>query len=541
MNFWQTALPDDRLSVVRRAAAIQFEKASTVADRIRHITRNQIMSSMNRRHFLEDSMLAAAAAAATIGNAAPLLADESKPITSPNEKLRGVIIGCHGRGGEHIAQLIGRKDIEIAYVCDVNSKVGNSRCEQIDKALNGHKPKYAQDLRRALDDKSVDFVTIATPNHWHSLAAIWAMQAGKDVYVEKPVSHNVSEGRRAVQTAARHKRICQTGMQSRSSEGMQEAMVYLRAGQARRGEAGPRTVLQTACVDRSEGRLSAAEGSRLRLVERARPDFAADPAEISLRLALAMALRQRRHRQSGRASNGHRPLGAGHRRLANSVITYGGRFGYEDAADTPNTEVSIYEFGPDATMVFEVRGLKTQDLLGERIGTILYGSEGYMASPDLSSGSTIRTASVFDLKGKLVQSFGKGFDPLADHFSNFFNAIRSRKPEELTAPILDGHLSAALCHQGNISYRLGSPHTDGEALDKLKSLKTNEHAKETLDRVISHLSDNSVRLGGKTELRLGPQLQFDPKAETFIDNPAADAMLTRDYRAPFVVPAAENV
>jgi len=497
---------------------------------------------MNRRHFLEDSMFAAAAAAAaTIGGAAPLLADETKSITSPNEKLRGVIIGCNGRGGEHIAQLVKRKDVELAYICDVDSKVGNSRCEQIEKSLNGHKPKYAQDLRTALDDKSVDFVTIATPNHWHSLAAIWAMQAGKDVYVEKPVSHNVSEGRRDVQTAERHKRICQTGMQSRSSLGMQEAIAYLRAGKlgevklARglcykpRASIGPKGVYQPP----KEVDYSLWSGPA-QLLPVTRPRFHYDwhwqwpygNGDIANQGVHQMDIAR---------------WGLGIDGLANSVITYGGRFGYEDAADTPNTEVSIFEFGPDATLVFEVRGLKTQDLLGARVGTILYGSEGYMVSPDLSSGSTIRTATVFDPKGKIIKSFGKGDDPLADHFGNFFHAIRSRKPEELTAPILDGHLSAALCHMGNISYRLGEAHTDGEALEKLKSLKTNEHAKETLDRVISHLSDNSVRLGGKTELRLGPQLQFDPKAETFINNPAADALLTRDYRVPFVVPTAENV
>ncbi len=154
-----------------------------------------------------------------------------------------------------------------------------------------------------------------------------------------------------------------------------------------------------------------------------------------------------------------------------------------------------------------------------------------MVSPNYSS------ASVFDTKGKLVKTFSKG----GDHFGNFLKAVRSRKPDELNAPILDGHLSAALCHMGNISYRLGSPHSDGEALDKLKSLKTNDNVKETLDRVISHLSDNSVRLGGKTEFKLGPHLAFDPKAETFVENPEANALLTRDYRAPFVVPTAENV
>jgi hypothetical protein len=111
----------------------------------------------------------------------------------------------------------------------------------------------------------------------------------------------------------------------------------------------------------------------------------------------------------------------------------------------------------------------------------------------------------------------------------------------LAAPILDGHLSAALCHLGNISYRLGAPHTAGEALEQFQSLKTNEHAQATLDRVIAHLSDNHVHLAGSIQLRLGPQLQFDPQAETFPNNPSAAALLTRDYRAPFVVPTAENL
>ena len=150
--------------------------------------RNQIMSSINRRRFLEDSPRRRPLLPRRHGRRPSLFADETKPTASPNEKLRGCVIGCHGRGGEHISELIHRKDVELTYICDVDTKVGNSRCEQIDKSLKGHKPKYAQDLRTVLDDKSVDFVTIATPNHWHSLAAIWAMQAGKDVYVEKPVA-----------------------------------------------------------------------------------------------------------------------------------------------------------------------------------------------------------------------------------------------------------------------------------------------------------------------------------------------------------------
>jgi predicted dehydrogenase len=495
------------------------------------------MSSMNRRQFLEDSMLAAAAAAAvaTVGRAAPLSAKETKASTSPGEKLRGVVIGCHGRGGEHISALLKHDDVEIAYVCDVDSKVGNEHCEQVEKHRHGQKPKYVQDLRSALDDKSVDFVTVATPNHWHSLAAIWAMQAGKDVYLEKPVSHNLSEGRRDVQVAERHKRICQAGMQSRSSPGLQEAVAYLRAGKlgdvklARglcykpRGSIGPKGHYQPPPeVDYS---LWSGPAPILPIT---RPHFHYDwhwqwpygNGDIGNQGVHQMDIAR---------------WGLGVETLADRALSYGGRFGYEDAGETPNTEVSILEFGNDKTLVFEVRGLKTADYLGAKSGVIFYGSEGYMVSPDYSS------VSVFDPKGKIVRTFGEKHNPFPGHLGNFLHTVRSRNADELKAPILDGHLSAALCHIATASYRLGSEHTEGEALEKLKSLKTNEHAQETLDRVISHLADNGVRLGGKTEFRLGPQLQFDPKAEKFIDNAQADALLTRDYRAPFVVPSAENV
>jgi predicted dehydrogenase len=490
---------------------------------------------MNRRHFLEDTLLAAAAAAATIAGAAPLLAEETKASSSPNEKLRGVVIGCNGRGGSHISELIRHRDVELAYICDVDTKVGNYRCERVAKDSHGHKPKYAQDLRTVLDDKSVDFVTIATPNHWHSLAAIWAMQAGKDVYVEKPVSHNVSEGRRDVQTAERHKRICQAGTQSRSSPGLKEAVAYLRDGKlgevklARglcyksRDSIGPKGVYQPP----KEVDYSLWSGPAP-ILPVTRPHFHYDwhwqwpygNGDIGNQGVHQMDIAR---------------WGLGIDTLANRVISYGGRFGYEDAGDTPNTEVSILEFAPDKTLVFEVRGLKTEDLLGAKVGVIFYGSEGYMVSPDYA------TATLFDPKGKIVKTFGRPADPFGHHIDNFLHAVRSRKGEELNAPILDGHLSAALCHLGNTSYRLGAAHTEGEALEKLKSLKTNEHVKETLDRVISHLSDNSVRLGRTTEFHLGPQLQFDPKAEKYVDNPEADTFLTREYRAPFVVPTAENV
>src|SRR5688572_11271989 len=188
------------------------------------------MSTRTRRQFLEDSMLATAAAiAASSANLA--LADTSRQIKSPNEKLGAAIVGVHGRGDSHIGGFLGRKakDVEILYIVDPDEKVGQQRCGQIEKKT-GRKPTWVADMRKAFEDKAVDIVSTATPNHWHALTSIWAMQAGKDVYVEKPVSHNVSEGRRMVEVARKENRICQTGTQSRSNPGMREAMKYVADG-----------------------------------------------------------------------------------------------------------------------------------------------------------------------------------------------------------------------------------------------------------------------------------------------------------------------
>src|SRR5437773_1350507 len=184
------------------------------------------MSQQTRRDFLEQSMFAAAAAAVA-GSASLVRADDAaKKPTSPNEKLQVACIGVRGRGGDHIKGFGSRSDCEIVAIVDVDEKVGHQRVEQIKEKL-GKAPTYYRDLRKMLEDKSIDVVSIATPNHWHTLAAIWAIQAEKDVYVEKPVSHNVSEGRRVVDAARKHGKICQTGTQSRSSVGARQLMKFL--------------------------------------------------------------------------------------------------------------------------------------------------------------------------------------------------------------------------------------------------------------------------------------------------------------------------
>jgi predicted dehydrogenase len=493
------------------------------------------MARRNRRQFLEDSMFAAAAAAMTGSTGSLLGADVDVQSKSPNEKLNVAVVGVKGRGGSHIGAFAGRQDTVITYVVDIDSKIGENRVNEIEKR-QGVRPKFVEDIRKMLEDKSVDIVTIATPNHWHSLMAIWAMQAGKDVYCEKPVSHNVSEGRRAVEAARKYKRICQTGTQCRSNPGMIQFMEYVQSGKI--------------------GQVKVGRG----LCYKPRPSIGAKsepaiPAHINYDLWCGPAPLKPSTRNNpqhgpvhydwhwiwdyGNGDLGNQGIhqmdlarwGLGVKELCKATFSYGGRLGYVDAGETPNTQVVVHDFG-DQSLVFEVRGLRTPQYKGASVGVIFEGTEGYAVSPSYEGGT------IFDKNGKEVTKFFDGDDK--NHFANFLKAVRSRKLADLNADIEEGHLSSALCHLGNISYRLGGAQSADELDKTLATLKTTDNAKDTLERTLAHLKENGVDMAA-TKLTVGPVLPFDPKTETFPENPKANAMLTREYRKPFVVPAAGQV
>jgi hypothetical protein len=218
--------------------------------------------------------------------------------------------------------------------------------------------------------------------------------------------------------------------------------------------------------------------------------------------------------------------GLGVDRLCDHVVSYGGRLGYEDAGETANTQVAILGYG-DKKLVFEVRGLNTEPLQGADVGNIFHCADGYVVMTGYSHGAA------FDLAGNMIEKFDGG----GDHFGNFIDCVRSRKAEDLTADILQGHLSSALCHLANISYRLGEKVGLAEAKSRLG---TDDEAQETFERFSEHLASNGVDLK-QTPLQFGAALAFKPETETFVDNSQADAMLTRPYRPPFVVPAAGQV
>jgi predicted dehydrogenase len=426
----------------------------------------------------------------------------------------------------HVSGFNNRNSCVITTICDCDEAVIGRAMKAVEDKM-GKAPKFEQDIRKVVEDKNIDVITIATPNHWHALAAIWAMQNGKHVYVEKPVSHNVSEGRRIVEAARKYNKICQAGTQSRSGTGLREAMEYLHNGKM--------------------GKVKVARG----LCYKPRPSIGKVdgeqkiPATIDYDLWCGPAPKNPLMRKNlhydwhwvwdyGNGDLGNQGIhemdkarwGLGKSELPKSVVSLGGRFGYVDDGQTANTQICVYDYG-DCELIFEVRGLRTDGLKGARVGNIFYGTEGYMVVPDYSR------ATVYDLKGEEVKKFGGG----EDHFGNFVKAVRSGKKEDLNADILEGHLSSALCHLGNVSYRLGSE----QAFDKAgKAFGDDKEAAETLGRMEEHLKENKVPLDG-TKCQVGKKLTINPKEETFKDDKDANAMLTREYRKGFEVPAAGKV
>jgi hypothetical protein len=350
------------------------------------------------------------------------------------------------------------------------------------------------------------------------------MQAGKDAYIEKPVSHNVSEGRRLSEAMVRYNKICQTGTQSRSHKAIKDAIAYIHSGKIGKVE-----VSRGLCYKPRKSIGMMADG-----VAPAEVDY-----DIWLGPAPKRAYNSNRylynwhwHWDYGAGDLGNQGIhqmdiarwALGKSVLPNKVHSVGGRFGYSDQGETPNTVVTTFEYG-DQTLVFEVRGLDTPEYTGVAIGNIVYGSEGYVVFS-----SNYAVALAFDKAGNEVQKFSGG----GDHFGNFVKAVRNRDTAALNAPIVEGHLSSALCHLGNISYRLGEPAVPAKELTGL--LASNKHGVEAVVRYRNHLKANNVDTANAMG-RLGRVITIDPKKESVVGDAEAATMLTRPYRNGFAVPS----
>ncbi len=490
------------------------------------------MKHFTRRDFMKGSL--------TTG-VGLMLASPFSRVRGANDDIRVAVVGINGWGGAHIEAFRRMSGVRVVALCDVDRNV-------LDRRLKPFKDRSEKvdtyvDIRRLLEDKSVDAVSIATTNHWHSLMTIWACQAGKDVYVEKPCSHNVFEGRKCVEAARKYKRIVQHGTQSRASSSWARQIAAVQSGKY-----GKLLV--------SKGWASKGSGTGRWSIGFKKSK---EPQEsLDFDIWLGPAPKQPYHENLvhynwhwfwdfGNGEIGNQGVhemdiarwAIKDSTLPRSVISMGGRWvnstpghlPFTDQAQTPNCQLTVMDFG-GTLLVFEVIGLVDRVGLDGKKYPRRIDNEFYLEEGVIRSGKFYPSGS--DEAEPLVD-VDVGMGP-GDIFENFIRCVRTRKRGDLHADITKAHLSSACCHLGNTSYRLGvqvSGKTKPDVLDKheevAKSWETiTETVKGTLGLDIS-----------KNTYQLGPMLKFNPEIEKFVDNPQADMLLGRPYREPFVVP--ENV
>ena len=472
----------------------------------------------NRRDFLKRTVAGSALATFVLSGT-----KASGRVLGANDRVRIAVAGVNGRGQSHLKGFGQMKDVEVAYLVDPDSRLFASR-SNIVKERAGNTPACVQDVRQALDDKNLDAVSIVTPNHWHALMGIWACQAGKDVYVEKPCSHNIFESRKLVEAARRYNRIVQHGTQRRSDPQWIQLTDDVRSGRY--------------------GKLLVSYGyaSRSRLSIGVK-DPQEPPRELDFDLWLGPAPTQPFHTNlvhynwhwawdfgNGEIGNmgSHQldvcrwamPVGA----APKSVVSLGGRFGYKDQGQTPNTQLTMIDFG-EVKLLLEVRGLVGNDQW--KITNEFYTDEGVIRDGKFFAKGTSNGVLIENAPPPGVPEQGPR------HLRNFIDCVRSRKREDLHAEILEGHRSTLLAHLGNISYRLG----EDVPFDRLtKTFDGDKMFRESFEDMKRHLADAGRLELANSTYRLGRMLQFDPQEEKFLGAPEANQLLSRPYRGPFVVP-----
>jgi predicted dehydrogenase len=429
---------------------------------------------MNRRYFIFSSTA--------------LAAQTAKPSKSPNDTVRVAVVGCGGRGNSHMSAWTSQPNVELAGLVDVDDTHSERFVGALQKKGKTAPPVF-RDIRKVLEDKNIDAVSIASPNHWHTLQTIWACQAGKDVYVEKPCSHNVFESRQIVAAARKYDRMVQMGSQSRSSPALQEAVQKMKSG-----EIGEVYMARALC-------FKARNTIGKTPVEAVPPgvdyDMWTGPAPLRPFTKNRFHYNWHWFWDTGNGDLGNQGihevdiarwgLGVTH---PTKVTAMGGKFMFDDDQETPNTITASLEFivnGKPKMMTFDVRHWYSHheggiggERAGNTIGNTFYGSDGYL---------------VIDGYNKYTTYMGKEGKPGSaraerdQHFENFIAGVRSRKRTDLNAEIEEGAMSCVLMHLANVSYRLGRT------------------------------------------------LHWDEKTWSVKNDPEANKMLTRAYRAPYIVPA----
>ncbi len=435
---------------------------------------------LHRRDFLHHSAVAGAAVG-LVGSVPQI--QTARAATSANGEIRAACVGLRGKGNHHMNGLESVDGCSVTALCDVDESILNNRADQLEKKT-GRKIKRFSDYRKLVEDPDIDVVSVATPNHTHTLIGITAMEAGKDTYVEKPCCHNIWEGRQLVNAARKYERMCQHGTQGRSSPAIREAIQKIHEGVI-----GDVYMARGICF-------------KWRPTIGHTPDEPVPPGvdyDMWLGPAPERPFSKNRfhynwhwHWDYGNGDMGNQGvhemdmarwgLGVG---SPSRIHAGGGHFMFDDDQETPNTLVCIYEYPEEKKMLtFETRHwITNQEGYGKSpssnaVGATFYGSEGYMQ---------VYYFGYRTFLGKNREA-GPGREEASNEYERFIAGVRSRKAEDLGVEIEDGFLSSSLCHLGNIAYRLGRT------------------------------------------------VNFDPTTETFPGDAEANAMLTRDYRKPYVVP-----
>lgn len=454
----------------------------------------------NRRTFIKKTALSTAGV--TVGFSA-ISAKSYGRILGANDRVNVAVIGLRGQGKSHMNAFseMYEKGVFVKTVCDVDTQFFDASVQRVAENQKGNKPAAVQDMRKVFDDPEIDAVSMATPNHWHALGAIWACQAGKHVYVEKPSSHNVWEGRKMVEAARKYNKVVQVGFQNRSNSNVMQAMNFLHDG----GIGDVYMARGTCFKPRDSFGISADSEAPSTL------DY-----DMWLGPATYRPYNEKRghynwhwHWNTGNGDTGNQGphqfdvarWGLNKKVHPVKVQSMGGIFGISPhgcSQETPNTQTSLFEYEDGKILEFETRGRYTnaEANAGIKIGNLFYGTDGWLEvngskwkayrgrekEPFAGSGMEVEGAAVGDDQSFRAAPISGG------HSANFIDAVRSGDRFDLNCDILDGHMSSVLPHLGNVAYRVG----------------------ETLE--------------------------FNGEFEKFIDSNEGNMLLTRKYRHPYVVP-----
>ena len=440
----------------------------------------------SRRSFLKKT--AAAGSAAIV---APTIV--SAKVFGANDRVNAAVLGVNGRGKSHISSLMNQDNVQVTTLVDPDMNL-------LVKRQKSFKEKYdadvalEQDMRRVFENKDIDVVSIATPNHWHSLAVIWACQAGKDCYVEKPGSHNIWEGRKMVEAAQKYDRIVQHGVQLRSSPAVNEAIQLMRDGYIGRVYMARGLVFRWRGDIGDQGFSPVPDGFDY--------DLWTGPAPMRPFTRNLVHYNWHWHWDYGNGDVGNQGihetdlcmwgLDVG---LPTKITSMGGKFLWDDCKEVPEVLTSIYHYPEEDKIIqFEVRPWCTNTEQGATVGNIFYGDKGIIVVDGYNKyksylGKNREPGKSGDDGQVSGTGMARGNGGTDGHFANFIEAVRAHDKTILNGPVETAHLASGLAHLGNIAYRLGKV------------------------------------------------LTFNPASESFVNDPEADEMLSRNYRGEYVVPS----